>query len=169
MNFKRIKKPVPWLCLALACLFIVSVSIGRACVNPSDIFRFIYHLYTGDSAGPTPGELVFWWIRVPRCVMAILVGSSLAVSGAVYQALFRNPLVSPDILGVSAGCTFGAALALVLPFDSFSLVNIMSLSFGLIAVTMSVGLARVIAVKPVIVLVLQAWWCCLFSMQCSWC
>jgi iron complex transport system permease protein len=154
MNFKRIKKPVPWLCLALACLFIVSVSIGRACVNPSDIFRFIYHLYTGDSAGPTPGELVFWWIRVPRCVMAILVGSSLAVSGAVYQALFRNPLVSPDILGVSAGCTFGAALALVLPFDSFSLVNIMSLSFGLIAVTMSVGLARVIAVKPVIVLVL---------------
>ena len=44
-------------------------------------------------------ELVFLWIRLPRCLMALLVGSALAVSGAVYQALFRNPLVSPDILG----------------------------------------------------------------------
>ena len=86
--------------------------------------------------------------------MAILAGSSLAVSGAVYQALFRNPLVSPDILGVSAGCTFGAALGLVLPFQSFALVHVISFMFGILAVSMSVGLAKVISIKPVIVLVL---------------
>lgn len=99
-------------------------------------------------------ELVFFWIRLPRCIMAILAGSSLAVSGAVYQALFRNPLVSPDILGVSAGCTFGAALGLVLPFQSFALVHVISFMFGILAVSMSVGLAKVISIKPVIVLVL---------------
>jgi len=99
-------------------------------------------------------ELVFWWIRLPRCIMAVFVGMGLSVSGAVYQALFRNPLVSPDILGVAAGCTFGAALGLVLPGDAFSLVHVLSFVFGLLAVAMAVGIARLISVKPVIVLVL---------------
>ncbi|MCG8633105.1 MAG: iron ABC transporter permease [Desulfobacterales bacterium] len=102
----------------------------------------------------TAKESVFLWIRMPRCIMAVLVGAGLAVSGAVYQALFRNPLVSPDILGVSAGCTFGAALGLMLPIDNFGTVHLLSFSFGIIAVLLSAGLAKAIAVKPVIVLVL---------------
>ncbi len=86
--------------------------------------------------------------------MAVIVGMGLSVSGAVYQALFRNPLVSPDILGVAAGCTFGAALALMIPGNSFALVHILAFIFGIIAVSMSLGIARLVAVKPVIVLVL---------------
>jgi len=99
-------------------------------------------------------QLVFCWIRLPRCLMAIIVGMGLSVSGAVYQALFRNPLVSPDILGVAAGCTFGAALGLILPGHNFSLVPLFAFAFGLLAVAMTVGIARLISVKPVIVLVL---------------
>jgi iron complex transport system permease protein len=86
--------------------------------------------------------------------MAVLVGMGLSVSGAVYQALFRNPLVSPDILGVAAGCTFGAALGLVMPGYHFSLVHVLSFGFGLLAVFLAIGIARLIAVRPIIVLVL---------------
>jgi len=156
MGSFKIKGAVLILSFLLLLLFMASVSMGRVSIGLSDMLTFATRFFFGveRTQDPLPGELVFWWIRFPRCVMAILVGSGLAVSGAVYQALFRNPLVSPDILGVSAGCTFGAALGLVLPFDSFSLVHIMSFGFGLLAVTMSVGLARIIAVKPVIVLVL---------------
>lgn len=96
----------------------------------------------------------FLWIRLPRCVMAVVVGAGLSVSGAVYQGMFRNPLVSPDILGVSAGCTFGAALGLILPGNEISLVHILSFGFGLLAVCLSVTIARIISVKPIIVLVL---------------
>ena len=100
-------------------------------------------------------ELVFFQVRLPRCLMAMLVGAGLAVSGAVYQGLFRNPLVSPDILGVSSGCTFGAALGLMLPFHSLILVHGLSFVFGIVAVAMSILLARAISIKPVIVLVLS--------------
>ncbi|MCP4719301.1 MAG: iron ABC transporter permease [Desulfobacteraceae bacterium] len=130
--------------------------MGRVFIHGSDLFTLIANFFSnnGTNQDLLSKELVFWWIRVPRCVMAVLVGSGLAISGAVYQALFRNPLVSPDILGVSSGCTFGAALGLILPFDSFYLVHVMSFGFGLLAVSMSVALARVIAIKAVMILVL---------------
>lgn len=141
---------------ALVLAFITASVSGRVDIGFSDIFKMCLNFCNNmDSKGELfSKELVFVWVRLPRCIMAVLVGSSLAVSGAVYQALFRNPLVSPNILGVSAGCTFGAALGLVLPFQSFALVNLMSFMFGILAVTMSVGLARAISIKPVIVLVL---------------
>ena len=144
------------LCAAILIAFAVSVACGRVTIGFFDIMTFFSNLWHGrDTSGDLLSkELVFLWIRLPRCVMALLVGSSLAVSGAVYQALFRNPLVSPDILGVSAGCTFGAALGLILPFDSFALLHLMSFGFGILAVCLSVGLAKAISIKPVIVLVL---------------
>ncbi|MCD4677573.1 MAG: iron ABC transporter permease [Desulfobacula sp.] len=156
---KTLSAPRGFICLlavVLLAAFFVSAISGRVPIGVSEIFSIFSNLYHGrDSTGDLLSkELVFLWIRLPRCVMAILVGSSLAVSGAVYQALFRNPLVSPNILGVSAGCTFGAALGLVLPFESFAMVHLMSFIFGILAVSMSVGLAKAISIKPVIVLVL---------------
>jgi iron complex transport system permease protein len=144
------------LSLVLLILFLVSVSMGRVFIRGADLLTLVINFFSGNETAKDllSRELVFWWIRVPRCCMAILVGSGLAISGAVYQALFRNPLVSPDILGVSAGCTFGAALGLVLPFDSFYLVHVMSFGFGLVAVSMSIALARMIAIKAVMILVL---------------
>jgi len=143
--------------LSLITAFAVSAISGRVDIGFSDILTMVLNRFSGGNQAqePMPGELVFIWIRLPRCVMAVLVGSGLAVSGAVYQALFRNPLISPDILGVSAGCTFGAALGLLLPFESFTIVHFLSFGFGIAAVCMSVGLARAISIKPVIVLVLS--------------
>src|SRR3989339_710697 len=134
--------------------FILSISSGRVPIQFSDMIRMASTFFQNREGALASKDLVFLWVRLPRCLMAVLAGSSLAVTGAVYQALFRNPLVSPDILGVSAGCTFGAALGLVLPFNSVYSVHFLSFGFGLLAVALSMGLARVISIKPVIILVL---------------
>ncbi len=136
--------------------FCGSLLMGRLPISPADIAALVSR---GIAGAELPETLVakgqiFWLIRVPRCIMALIVGMGLSVSGAVYQALFRNPIVSPDILGVSAGCTVGAALGLILPVDFFPFVQILSFSFGLLAVLLSVTIARLISIKPVIVLVL---------------
>ena len=73
-------------------------------------------------------------IRLPRICAAMLVGAGLAISGASFQGLFRNPLVSPSILGVAAGAGFGAALGILLS-DSTVAVQALAFVFGIISVT----------------------------------
>ena len=155
-NIARTRLLTAGLALLLGVLFILSLLIGRMETDLAQILSVAGQILTGrEPAGKLPAEiLVFWWIRLPRCIMAVTVGMALSVSGAVYQGLFRNPLVSPDILGVAAGCTFGAALGLVLPGHSFALVHLLAFVFGLLAVYIALGIARLVAVKPVIVLVL---------------
>lgn len=84
---------------------------------------------------------IFWNIRLPRILAALLIGSSLAVSGAVYQGMFRNPLVSPDILGVSAGASMGAALSIFLGFP-YWYTQIFAFVFGSLAVAFSYVISR---------------------------
>lgn len=78
-------------------------------------------------------ETVVINVRMPRIFVAVLAGGALALSGASYQTLFRNPMVSPDILGVSAGAGFGAALAMLLDFPWWQ-IQAMALVFGIGAV-----------------------------------
>ena len=77
-------------------------------------------------AAPEPIDTVLFQIRLPRVLAALLVGAALAAAGASYQTLFRNPLVSPDILGVSAGAGFGAVLGILL---SLPVIAIQGLGF----------------------------------------
>lgn len=81
-------------------------------------------------------EIVVLNVRLPRIILAVLVGGALSVSGASYQTLFKNPMVSPDILGVSAGAGFGAALAMINNGNWWQ-IQITALLFGLIAVLMA--------------------------------
>lgn len=127
--------------------------VGRLDVGVMDILGFWRHGLSADTPLQAK-QLAFWYVRLPRCLMAVLVGVGLSLSGAVYQALFRNPLVSPDILGVAAGCTFGAALGLMLPGEGLLLVRSAAFAFGLAAVFCALGIARLVAVKPILVLVL---------------
>jgi iron complex transport system permease protein len=93
-------------------------------------------------------------VRLPRLLAGILVGAGLSISGAAFQGLFRNPLVSPHILGVSAGAGLGAALA-ILFFGNIIAIQCFSFIFSLIAVSMTYGLSRVYRTTPVLMLVLS--------------
>ncbi|HRO13301.1 MAG TPA: iron chelate uptake ABC transporter family permease subunit, partial [Amaricoccus sp.] len=100
---------------------------------PLDVLRIAAAKLAGHPSGlAETAETVVWHVRLPRVGAGLLVGAALAASGAVYQGLFRNPLVSPDILGVSAGASLGAVAGI---FLSLPVVAIQTLAFagGLVA------------------------------------
>lgn len=92
-------------------------------------------------------------IRMPRVAAVMLVGAALAVAGASYQGMFKNPLVSPDILGASAGASFGACLALLLDQPNY-MVQIAAFTGGMVAVGMAVWLNRLVRYDAILGLVL---------------
>jgi len=102
---------------------------------------------------PDTVDAIVFKIRLPRIIAAIIVGGSLSVSGAVYQGMFKNPLVAPDILGVTSGSAFGAALAIFLSFSNVG-IQITSFLFGLLAVSLVYLISSRIKEEPLISLVI---------------
>lgn len=117
-------------------LIIISLLVGRYSVSPNDAFSVISSKILGN---PTEGlnTTVVWEIRLPRLILASFVGAGLAASGAAFQGCFYNPLVSPDILGVSSGAGFGASLGILLTGLSTGLTGVLAFSFGLLSVFLS--------------------------------
>lgn len=151
---------VPWrlfaLGLALLVVIVVSFALGRYPVPPGTVLAVLAgKLLPLAQTWSTETEAVVLDIRLPRILAALLVGSALSVSGAAYQGLFRNPMVSPGILGVSAGASLGAALAILW---GYGMVGIQGLAFvfGLLAVgiTWSIGAGLGKRGDPVLVMVL---------------
>jgi iron complex transport system permease protein len=97
---------------------------------------------------------VIWDIRLPRAILGAMVGASLAVSGASFQGMFRNPLVSSGILGVSSGAGFGASLAIVLFQGQPVYVYLFAFGFGLLAVFLAYLIGFTYKSTPTIMLVL---------------
>lgn len=123
------------LSLLLVALIVASFAIGRYPVPPDTVLAILAAKILPIVPDWSPEtEAVVLGIRLPRILAALLVGAALTVSGASYQGLFRNPMVSPGILGVSAGASLGAALAILL---GYGMLGIQMLAFGggLIAVT----------------------------------
>jgi len=138
-----------WLRTAiLAAALVVSVGIslryGAHPLSWADLLQ-VWFPSASDSAGTGRATVIslLWEIRLPRVLAALAVGAGLSVAGASYQGLFRNSLVSPDILGASAGAALGAALGLLL---SLSIIGIQMLAFfcGLGAVTLTYLLSRTV-------------------------
>lgn len=144
-----------WLLLGLVAALFVSAGLGRYPVAPGDlltlvgasIFGYEHHL-------PAVLETVFFNVRLPRILASILVGSALAVAGAAYQGLFRNPLVSPDILGTTGGAGFGAALAIYFSMGPLG-VQLSAFSFGLIAVLITYAISIRLPSEPTLSLILS--------------
>jgi len=141
--------------LALVLLVGIAVILGPYRIAPANLIAFLIAKLTG-AASPLPAsaEAVILQIRLPRIFAAMAIGAALAASGAAYQSLFRNPLVSPDILGVSAGAAFGAVVGI---FLSLPVLGIEAASFvgGLAAVAIVYGIAAAIRGRDaVLVLVL---------------
>jgi iron complex transport system permease protein len=144
------------LCLLVA--LAVSLSVGRYPVGfVATIETLLGHIPFVDThlnvSFSEVDQTVLLRIRLPRIVSGILVGAGLAAAGAGYQTMFRNPLVSPHILGVSAGAGFGGALALLLHLPYWQL-DTMAFAGGLIAAALSLGVGRSVGRDSPIVLVL---------------
>ncbi len=136
----------------------VSLFLGRYPLTVGTVLRTIAGRFVPLDGG-IPSELaelydmLIWGIRMPRLLLGALVGGSLAVSGASFQGLFYNPLVSSGILGVSAGAGFGAALAILL-FDNTAAIYLFSFGFGLLAMLLSYMIGRFYQAAPTVTLVL---------------
>lgn len=129
-------------CLVLLALFIVALGAGRAGVAPTDVVNILASKFLGiDGNFSDMAASIVMNVRLPRVTAALLIGAALAISGASYQGLFKNPMVSPDILGASAGASFGAALALLWNLDNRA-VQVMAFAMGFIAVAITYFSAR---------------------------
>ncbi len=147
---------IPVLSFLVLVTFVVSLCLGRYGISLTQIWAIveekIFHI--GGVHSQTEDAVLFA-IRAPRVIAAILVGWALAASGAAYQGLFKNPMVSPDILGASAGAGFGAAFSLLLSLNTFQ-VQLISFLFGLAAVLLSYMFSTLVknAAESVLILVL---------------
>lgn len=135
-------------------VILISLLIGR---YPVDIGTVVNIMACRITLQPCPVEDIYqtvvWDIRLPRAILGAMVGGCLAISGAAFQGLFRNPLVSAGILGVSSGAGFGAALAIIL-FNQVAAIYTSAFTFGILAVLFSYLISKVYNGTPTIMLVL---------------
>ncbi|MDR2774071.1 MAG: iron ABC transporter permease [Tannerella sp.] len=127
------------LLFVLAAVIIVSFTLGRYYIPAGDLLRY---LFSGEYIDGNLPVLIMH-VRLPRILMAVLAGGALSVSGVVYQGLFRNPMVSPDILGVSAGAGLGAAVAILLS-AGLVVLQVSAFAAGLLAVFVSLSVSRLL-------------------------
>ncbi len=134
---------------ALIMLVVVALAVGRYPVTVGQLLSLL-----GGNGVDANVQSVVFQIRVPRVFAALLIGAALAAAGSAYQGMFRNPLVSPDILGVSSGAALGAATAIFL-FKSMLFIQLAAFAGGLGAVALVYGVAsRMRGHDPLLALVL---------------
>lgn len=115
-------------------LFFGSFMVGQYPIDPVGVVEIIgAQLFGFDCSQSDMAQTIVWKVRLPRICAALLVGAALSIAGAVYQGLFKNPMVSPDILGASSGAGFGAALAILLSLP-YALIQVNAFAFGIVAV-----------------------------------
>jgi iron complex transport system permease protein len=143
------------LLLLLVAAFILSFAIGRYPVSPLDVIKvLVSQIFPIDHTWRNVLETIVINIRLPRIMAAMLVGASLALSGASFQGLFRNPLVSPDILGVSAGAGFGAALAILMNSNNLG-IEVSAFCFALLAVAISYFVSKMVKGNSALTIILS--------------
>lgn len=135
-------------------IFIISFTLGRFSVKPFTVVKILLSKILPLKETWTASEYsVVINIRLPRIACAALVGAALSVAGTAYQGMFRNPMVSPDILGASSGAGFGAALAIYFGYSYFG-ITISSFLFGLAAVFLSILISSRSKIQTTIAMVL---------------
>ena len=134
---------------------LVAFVVGRYPVSLGDVMHVVAAKLAGRAADvPAAMESVIWQVRGPRVIAAALVGAALAVAGTAFQGLFRNPLVSPDILGASSGAALGAVLGIYFSLGVFA-IQALAFGGGLIAVGAVYLIGSAVRARdPVLVLVL---------------
>jgi len=149
------KKAFAFLALLLALCVAGSLLLGKYGFSAEDYARYVTALLRGESLKDFEVmHTLLLEIRLPRILACVLIGASLAISGAAYQAMFVNPLVSPSILGVLSGAGFGAAVGMFFKFNEY-LIQLSTFGFGFLAVAVALSVSALYSRSgSVIVLVL---------------
>jgi len=151
------KKKIIYILLIIAPVLVVffSLFLGRYPVSIGNVIQVLASKIVSPYQGVSDvQQTLIWEIRMPRAILGAMVGGSLAISGAAFQGLFRNPLVSSGILGVSAGAGFGAALSILIFHAVIPVTYVFAFAFGLLAVLLSYLIGKVYNSSPTIMLVL---------------
>lgn len=134
--------------------FLVSFTIGRYGIAFNELLNiFLSRIIGLHKTWSDTAEIVLFNVRFPRVLAAMIIGAALSLSGATYQGLFKNPMVSPDLLGASAGSGFGAAIAILLSFNSIE-VQVSAFLFGIGAVMLTYIISTIIGRNNNAILVL---------------
>ena len=135
------KRVFAFLALLLALCVAGSMLLGKYGFGAEDYARYALALLRGESLKDFEVmHTLLLEIRLPRILACVLIGASLAISGAAYQAMFVNPLVSPSILGVLSGAGFGAAVGMFFKFNEY-LIQLSTFGFGFLAVAVALGIS----------------------------
>ncbi len=153
-NFGNLR---PWFVGSLWAVLVLcaaaSIVSGRYSVGLPDLLTALWEHFTGvEFSDPSVGSVLVG-VRLPRTVLAIFVGAGLAVAGAAFQSVFSNPLATPDTLGVAAGTSIGAILAMLLDWNLLG-VQVLALLFGLMAMGVTASIARHRGRTSIVMLVL---------------
>lgn len=130
--------------IALLLTIVISLFLGHYPATCRELIMSFFGIIP-EGSSPERAEIlsgIIFDLRIPRIVAAILIGASLSVSGAAYQSMFMNPLVSPGVLGVLAGGGFGAALGIVCGLNLF-FIQLTAFGGGILAVLTALSIARV--------------------------
>jgi len=128
----------------VALLVLWAFTVGRFPVAAADVLRAVWAALTGAASDlPRDVDAIVLQVRAPRIIAALAAGAALSGAGAAYQTIFRNPLVSPDILGVTAGCALGAALAVLLSLTGVA-IQAFAFAGGLGAVVLVIAIATAV-------------------------
>jgi iron complex transport system permease protein len=147
-------KPILVLFILLVIIAVFSLSLGQYELSVSEIINFfLYKIGIGTIDNVQLMQNIIIEIRFPRIVSSILIGASLAISGVAFQSMFKNPLVSPGILGVLSGASFGAALGMIF-FKEFLLIQASSFVFGIAAVFIALFISMFNKQNQLILLIL---------------
>src|SRR5436190_18974405 len=141
--------------LILVAGLLLAFTVGRFSIGIGDLFAVFAAKLTGQPSNVAPAvETVIWQVRGPRVLAAALVGAALAVAGTAFQGLFRNPLVSPDLLGASSGAALGAVLGIYFSLGVFA-IQAFAFAGGLVAVAAVYLIGSAVRARdPILVLVL---------------
>ena len=154
---KSYKIPFAVLIAVFLAAILVSVVIGRYSLSIGQFFRVIWSKMPFSDIARTwdpAAEKVLFEIRLPRVAAALMIGAALSMAGVSYQGMFRNPLVSSDILGASTGAGFGAALAILLDANYF-MISVAAFVFGLTAVALAYVLSRLSPTTETLAMILS--------------
>jgi len=137
-------------------LFLVSLTLGLYGIDVSDVGRILLSPLWPNLADDIPdaAQTIVLQIRLPRVLAALLIGATLACTGTAFQGIFKNPLVDSNLLGVSSGAGFGAALMLLIKAGTLQ-VQLAAFAFGLLAVSLAFFGSRMYRTAPMIVLTLM--------------